>query len=111
MDHSKHPSPAVDKKLYLFDKPENIKRLLHALYAICGLLVVLDFVIHRHILIDYEKIPAFYAIYGFVGCVVLVVVAKWMRTFLMRPEDYYTKEELKGDDPVSKAEEQKGGEH
>ena len=85
-----------DDKVYLFDKPENVKRLMHLLYAVCGVLVLLDFVIHRHILHSWENIPAFYAIYGFVGCVVLVLVAKWMRTFLMRPEDYYDKEELKG---------------
>jgi len=77
-----------DKK-YLFDNPNNVKRLLHILYACCAILVVLDFVIHRHTLHDWEKLWAFYPLYGFIGCVVLVVIAAWMRTFLMRPEDYY----------------------
>ncbi|KZY65709.1 hypothetical protein A3737_35850, partial [Oleiphilus sp. HI0065] len=58
-------------------------------YVICGLLVVADFVVHRHIYHEWEKIPAFYAIYGFVGCVVLVLIAREMRKFLMRGEDYY----------------------
>ena len=87
-----------DEKLYLFDKPENIKRLLRGFYAICGLLVVMDFVIHRHIYHSWENMPVFYAIYGFIGCVVLVLVAKWMRTFLMRSEDYYDREELESFD-------------
>mgnify|MGYP005991089407 FL=1 len=72
-----------------FDKPENVRKLLRVFYVICGLLVLFDFVVHRHIYHDWENIPAFYAIYGFVGCVVLVLIAKEMRKFLMRGEDYY----------------------
>jgi len=62
------------------------------------LLVVLDFVIHRHVYHSWENLPAFYPIYGFVGCVVLVIVARWMRTFLMRSEDYYDKQYDDNDD-------------
>lgn len=72
-----------------FDKPENIKKMLKVFYVICVLLVVADFIVHRHIYHDWENIPAFYALYGFIGCVVLVVVAKEMRKYLMRKEDYY----------------------
>ena len=72
-----------------FEKPENIRKMLKVFYVICGLLVVADFIVHRHIYHDWEKIPAFYAIYGFVGCVLLVLVAKEMRKVLMRKEDYY----------------------
>lgn len=72
-----------------FDKPENIRKMLKVFYVICALLVVADFIVHRHIYHDWEKIPAFYAIYGFVGCVVLVVIAKELRKVLMRGEDYY----------------------
>jgi cell division protein FtsW (lipid II flippase) len=72
-----------------FDKPENIKKMLRVFYAICIGLVVVDFIVHRHIYHDWENIPAFYAVYGFVGCVVLVLIAKEMRKFLMRKEDYY----------------------
>ncbi len=77
-----------DKK-YLFDDPKNVKRLLHILYACCALLVILDFVIHRHTMHKWDSLWAFYPIYGFIGCVVLVIAATWMRSFLMRPEDYY----------------------
>lgn len=72
-----------------FDKPENISKMLKVFYVVCALLVVADFVVHRHIYHDWEKIPAFYAIYGFIGCVVLVLIAKEMRKVLMRGEDYY----------------------
>ena len=72
-----------------FDKPENISKMLKVFYAICALLVLADFIVHRHIYHDWENIPAFYAIYGFIGCVVLVLIAKEMRKVLMRGEDYY----------------------
>lgn len=77
------------EKQYIFDNPKNVKRLLNGLYICCAVLVGLDFVIHRHVYHSWENIWAFYPIYGFIGCVVLVVIAKWMRIFLMRPEDYY----------------------
>jgi len=78
-----------DQKEHFFDKPENVNRLLKGFYAICILLVVADFVIHRHISLSWEEIPAFYALYGFIACVVLVVIAKEMRKVIMRKEDYY----------------------
>ena len=78
-----------DEKEYFFDKPENIKLVLKVFYIICALLVLADFVLHRHIGFGWEKIPAFYAIYGFIACVVLVVIAKEMRKVVMRKEDYY----------------------
>jgi len=74
-----------------FDKPKNIGKMLKIFYALCVVLVVMDFVVHRHIYHSWENIPAFYAIYGFVGCVALVVVAKAMRKVLMKEEDYYDK--------------------
>lgn len=78
-----------DQKTYILDKPKNVKNLLNGFYLVCILLVVADFIIHRHTTMEWEKIPAFYAIYGFVACVLLVVVAKKMRALVMRKEDYY----------------------
>lgn len=77
------------EKIYLFDRPENVNRLLKGFYAICILLALADFVVHRHIGFGWEKIPAFYAGYGFVACVLLVLIAKKIRNVVMRKEDYY----------------------
>ena len=74
-----------------FEKQENIDKILKAFYVICAILVITDFIVHRHIYHSWENIPAFYAIYGFVGCVVLVLIAKAMRKVLMKEEDYYDK--------------------
>lgn len=79
----------TDNKKHLFDNPRNVDRLLKGFYVICIMLVIADFIIHRHMTMGWEKIPAFYAIYGFIACVVLVVIAKWMRKVIMRKENYY----------------------
>jgi len=82
-------APDPSGKKHMFDDPKNIKRVIHALYAVCGISLLLDFVIHRHVDHPWEGFFGFYAIYGFVACVILVLVAKEMRKLLMRREDYY----------------------
>lgn len=74
---------------HIFDNPRNVKRLLAGFYAICIILIIADFIVHRHISMEWEKIPAFYAFYGFIACVLLVIVAKMMRKVVMREENYY----------------------
>lgn len=85
----------MEKQKHIFDTPENVQMVLYILYICCGLLFALDFILHRHILHPWEGLLGFYAIYGFVGCVLLVLIAKWMRTFLMREENYYEKDKGK----------------
>jgi len=97
---------------YFFDNPKNVKLVLNIFYVLCGLLFLLDFVIHRHVYHSLENIWGFYPIYGFVGCVVLVIIAKWMRLFIMRDEDYYTAlEDSRHSVSVTSAEDAKGGHH
>ena len=78
-----------NEKKHFFDDPNNVKRVLYGFYACCVFLFALDFVIHRHIYHSWENLWGFYPIFGFIACVILVLIAKWMRTVLMRPEDYY----------------------
>ncbi len=81
----------------IFDSPKNVQRVLYFLYAGCFVLFVVDFLVHRHISYYWENIWAFYPIYGFVSCVVLVIIASWMRPFLMRDEGYYNDEGRSGE--------------
>jgi len=77
------------KHKHIFDNPMNVERLLRGFYAICIILVIADFIIHRHITMEWEKIPAFYAIYGFVAYVLLVLLSNILRKVVMRKENYY----------------------
>jgi hypothetical protein len=74
---------------HLFDNPQNVKRLIYALYAACGLSVLAEFFIHLHPKHPLESIFNFYSLYGFVMCVALVLGAKVLRVIIMRKEDYY----------------------
>ena len=78
----------VDKQRWL-DKPNNVKKVLLFLYMICALLLSADLIYHRHTLLSVENLFGFYGIYGFVACVLLVLVAKEMRKIVARPENYY----------------------
>ncbi len=71
------------------DQPESVRKLLYLLAAICALLFMADFVVHRHVVHPWEALTGFFAVFGFVACVVLVLLAREMRKVVMRREDYY----------------------
>ena len=77
-----------DDKRWL-DDPANVRRIVWALCAVCAILFVADGFYDKHPHFAAEGIFGFYALFGFVMCVALVLVAKWLRSFLMRDEDYY----------------------
>ncbi len=79
-------------KTHFFDKPDNVRLVLRVFYGLCALLLLGDFVIHRHVYHSWERLWGFYPLFGFVACVLLVLIAKEMRKLLMRDEDYYEKE-------------------
>lgn len=78
-----------DDDRYWLDQPANVTRLYRGLWGLGGILLLLDFVIHRHAEVGFDGLPTFYGLYGFFACVALVLVAKLLRRILMRPEDYY----------------------
>jgi len=91
-------TPISNEKEHIWDKPENVARLLNVFYLLCVLLVLLDildtfallpFGLHREVHHPWERFVGFHAFYGFVACWTLVVVAKAMRRVLMRKEDFY----------------------
>ena len=87
-----------------FDRPENVRKILFGLFAGCGLLVLIDIIFwitsfDKHPYLKWEKWPGFYAVYGFVACVVLVLISKYLlRPLVMRDEDFYDEKEAEGGD-------------
>jgi membrane protein YdbS with pleckstrin-like domain len=79
----------AQERQHIFDKPENVRRLLRIFYLACALLLAADLIYHRHVIHDWESLWGFYALFGFAACVSLVLIAKQLRRILMRPEDYY----------------------
>jgi len=70
---------------------DNRKTLKRIAYAVLALTVVLDFFIERHHHVFFwDDIPGFSAVYGFVSCVLIVVISKALGHYwLERSEDYY----------------------
>jgi hypothetical protein len=79
----------MSNREHVFDKPRNVRHLLTVLYSVCALLLAVEFLYHRHAQHAWDGWPGFYAGFGFAGCVLLVLVAKVLRRFLKRPENYY----------------------
>ncbi len=79
----------MKKELKIFDKPENVKRLLKFFYASLILLLIIDFFIHKHAEFPWEGAPDFFAVYGFISCVLLIFIAKLLRIFIKRKENHY----------------------
>ncbi|TAK03413.1 MAG: hypothetical protein EPO39_12195 [Candidatus Manganitrophaceae bacterium] len=60
------------------------------LYAALGLLVVVDFFVHReHAALIWESIPGFSAAFGLIATVLIIFVSKFLGLGLMKREDYY----------------------
>ena len=78
-----------NQKQHLFDKPRNVSRLLMVLYIICTLLFILDFFLHRHEVHEWDSITGFFAIFGFMAYVTIVLVSEQLRKIVKRKEDYY----------------------
>ncbi len=87
------------KRKHFFDDPRNVRFVLRILFAVCAVVLALDIVNLGMQLLDagelrhaehpWERLTGFHAIYGFVACVALVLIAKELRKILMRDEDFY----------------------
>lgn len=79
-----------DEKKHIFDDPKNLQRLLRVFFASLVVLFGLDAVVEKHPHFAWEEAFGFYAVYGFIACVLLVLVARYvLRPLVMRREDFY----------------------
>jgi len=79
----------TDKK-HIFDNKKNVQRVLYGLFSSLILLLAIEPFVTKHPYFPWEESFGFYAIYGFVACVLLVLIAKYiLRPLIKREEDYY----------------------
>jgi len=74
---------------YWLDRKENVTTVYRAVWGIGALLLLAELFLHRHEEFGFAAWFTFYALFGFVACVTLVLTAKALRRILKRPEDYY----------------------
>ncbi|RLF53428.1 MAG: hypothetical protein DRN37_11640 [Thermoplasmata archaeon] len=83
-------TPNAASKKYLFDDPRNVKILLRSFFSSLLVLLLIEFLVSKHPHFPWESWPEFYAVFGFVACVALVLAAKYiLRPLVKRREDYY----------------------
>lgn len=66
-----------------------IRRLWAAFLAVLALAVLADFAVQAHPHFAIERLFAFNALYGFLACAALILVAKALGLLLKRKDDYY----------------------
>ena len=70
-------------------RKNNIRKLWILFIAILAVTVVAGLFVHQHEPFGIEDSFGFYAWYGFITCVGMVLFAKLLGFFLKRPEGYY----------------------
>ncbi len=79
----------MKKNIAIFDNPDNVRRLRIGFFIALVLVLIAEAFVEMHGEFHVEHFYGFYAVYGFISYVVLIFVAKLLRTLLMRKEDYY----------------------
>lgn len=73
-------------------RPETIRWLWRGGFVVLALVVLADFFIHTHEYFQIDGTFGFYAWYGLVVCVGMVLLAKALGIFLKRKDTYYDDE-------------------
>ncbi|MBX4910523.1 MULTISPECIES: hypothetical protein [Rhizobium] len=82
----------IKRVVDFFGAEQYARRRRRLFYLVLVLIVVADFLVFReHAEYLWDSLPGWSAVYGFVSCVLLIFVSKFLghRVGLMRREDYY----------------------
>ena len=79
----------IQREITLLDAPKNRARVRKYFYISLLILLVVEFFTTKHGHFPWEQAYGFYAVYGFIGCVSLIFIAKALRWLVKRKEDYY----------------------
>jgi len=70
------------------ERPAAVQRAILILAALCAVLFVLDFIVHRHAYAPNEGTPGFYAITGFLAFSFIVLGSTALRWVIGRREEH-----------------------
>lgn len=70
-------------------RPRNIRRLWVGFIVVLAATVAAGFAVDLHPHFEIERWPAFFAVYGFLACVAMVVGSKLLGILLKREDTYY----------------------
>lgn len=81
--------PALGRMLLWVDRPGSANRIFWGLAVFSLLLFLADFTYNKYGAFEIESLPGFFGFYGFVSFTAVILLAKALRFFIKRPEDYY----------------------
>ena len=82
----------IKRVVDFFGDGKYAKQRRQLFYLVLVLIVIADFLVFReHAEYLWDRLPGWSAVYGFLSCVLLILVSKFLghRAGLMRREDYY----------------------
>ncbi len=84
----------------------HLKTVVRLCFGVLALVVLADALLvnKQHAHTQMEHLPGFWSLFGFVGCVLIVVLSKWFgHAGIMTSEDYYETPENEGQGPQAAA--------
>ena len=82
----------IKRIVCFFGDDQNAKLRWRLLYITLAVIVIADLLVTReHVEFFWDKIPGWSALYGFISCVLIVFVSKFIghQLGVMKKEDYY----------------------
>ena len=79
----------AQREIRFLDSSKNRARVRKAFYISLLILLAAELFITKRGHFPWEEAYGFYAVYGFIGCVSLIFIAKGLRWLVKRKEDYY----------------------
>jgi hypothetical protein len=83
----------MDAKPHWLDEPRNVKVLWRVFLGVLALTVIAELAIALHPHFKIESLFGFNALYGFLACAAMIVVAKGLALLLKRPDRYYREDQ------------------
>jgi len=71
------------------DHPQNVKRLWRGFLVVLALTVAAEFALDLHPHFGIDGLFGFHAVFGFIACAAMIVVAKGLALWLKRPDSFY----------------------
>ena len=81
--------PGKPQEVHWLARPRTIRRLGGAFATVLAGTVAAGFAVDMHPHFAIERVPAFFALFGFGACVAMVLFSKLLGAFLKRGDTYY----------------------
>jgi hypothetical protein len=79
----------VNDRKHWLDEPRHVRLLWRLFLVLLAVTVLAELAVAPHPHFEVDGVFAFHAAYGFLACLVMILVAKGLGALLKRPDDYY----------------------